>query len=174
MHRKYSNDLLKEIFNAMKRNEDTKIYFDKENHDILQESQGYLTSLLEKNQKQQRQRLANRIMNREPTDDIVQGKHYLIPRLALADFISEFRCNIDQGSKLHSFFDQFEEDIVNDFGMGMIQDVNNVAFSFQVSDFFFMKLQEWQSTHNVSQSEIANPLGNTVAKISLNFLEELE
>lgn len=63
----------------MGRNDDTKIYYNREKtNDVQQEVEGYLTSHMTSDQTAENRRLVNRIMNSDCTDPIIDGLHFLI------------------------------------------------------------------------------------------------
>jgi hypothetical protein len=112
----FSDELLKCVFTAMRRNDDTKIYYNRETNDVQQEVEGYLTSHMTSDQTAENRRLANRIMSFDSTDPIIDGLHFLIPRLPLSTFLEKFTEYTEDNDDLIDFIDEFESTIMEEYG----------------------------------------------------------
>ena len=69
----FSKDLIQCVFSAMQSNNDNKIYYNKEKNDVQQEVEGYLSSHMAEDLTSENRKLANRIMNSESRDPMIQS-----------------------------------------------------------------------------------------------------
>lgn len=175
MNNSYSDKLIGIFFSCLQRKQDEEIYYDVESHDIVQHVQGYFSSLVTENQESENRILAQRIINREPTDSIIDGKHILIPRLSLSEFLNEFFNQSNNDNSIKQFIRTFENDVINELGMGVLfSDINNVTFSSEVANFFFSKLNEHYQNLNFNVEELKLIVNKTITSISLKYIESIK
>ena len=168
----FSDELQECVFSAMGRNNDTKIYYNRESNDVQQEVEGYLTSHMAADQTSENRRLANRIMNSESTDPIIDGLHFLIPRLLLIDFLEKFRDLCSEYDELLEFVIEFESSIMEEYE-DYIDSIDKLVFSDSVSKSFFRYLDKWNQSNEFDLEELKQIMNQTRKVIALNFLNEV-
>ncbi len=168
----FSNELLECVFAAMGRNDDTKIYYNRETNDVQQEVEGYLTSHMTSDQSAENRRLANRIMNSDSTDPIIDGLHFLIPRLPLSTFLEKFTEYAEDNDDLIDFIDDFESTIMEEYG-DYVDTIEELVFSESVSRSFFTELDKWYRNNDFNIDELKDIINKTRNSISREFLIEV-
>ena len=168
----FSDELQECVFVAMGRNDDTKIYYNRETNDVQQEVEGYLTSHMTSDQSAENRRLANRIMNSDSTDPIIDGLHFLIPRLALSTFLEKFTEYADGNDELVEFIEEFETSIMEEYG-DYADSIEELVFSEGVSKSFFTELDKWYKNNNFDIDELKEIINRTRNSISTEFLIEV-
>lgn len=175
MNHSYSDKFLGIFFSGLQRKEDEKVYFDTDSNDIVQHVQGYFSSLVTEDQKSENRMLFDRITNRQPTDSIIEGKHKLIPRLSLKEFLKEFVVQSNSDESVIQFVESFKEDVINELGMGVIfNDLNSVTFSSEVAQFFFNKLGQQHHNLKLNVEEIKLIIEKTIFSISLKYIKSMK
>jgi hypothetical protein len=168
----FSDELLECVFVAMGRNDDTKIYYNRETNDVQQEVEGYLTSHMTSDQSAENRRLANRIMNSDSTDPIIDGLHFLIPRLPLSTFLEKFTEYAEDNDDLIDFIDEFESTIMEEYG-DYVDSIEDLVFSESVSKSFFTELDKWYRNNDIDIDELKDIINRTRNSISREFLIEV-
>lgn len=168
----FSDELLECVFAAMGRNDDTKIYYNRETNDVQQEVEGYLTSHMTSDQSAENRRLANRIMNSDSTDPIIDGLHFLIPRLPLSTFLEKFTEYAEYNDDLIDFIDEFESTIMEEYG-DYVDAIEDLVFSETVSKSFFTELDKWYRNNDFDIEELKDIINRTRNSISREFLIEV-
>jgi hypothetical protein len=167
----FSNELQDCVFAAMGRDNDTKIYYNRETNDVEQEVEGYLTSHMADDQSSENRRLANRIMSSESTDPIIDGLHFLIPRLLLIDFLEKFYELCSEYEELLDFVSEFESSIMQEYG-DYVDSIDELVFSESVSRSFFEHLDNWYRNNDFDIDEIKSIIDQTRKEIALEFLND--
>lgn len=165
----FSDKLLNCVFSAMGRDDDTKIYYNRETNDVQQEVEGYLTSHLNADQSSENRRLSNRIMNSESTDPIINGLHFLIPRLLLIDFLEKFSEISNDYDELLDFVNEFESSIIEEYGQ-YVDSIDELVFSESVSKSFYMHLDCWYRNNGFDIDELKQIIIQTRKELALDFL----
>jgi len=168
----FSDELLECVFSAMGRNDDTKIYYNRETNDVQQEVEGYLSSHMASDQSAENRRLADRIMNSDSTDPVIEGLHFLIPRLALSTFLEKFSEYADGSDELMGFIDEFESSIMEEYG-DYVETIEDLVFSEGVSKSFFTELDKWYGNNDFDIDELQEIINKTRNSISTDFLIEV-
>lgn len=168
----YSNELLECVFAAMGRNENTKIYYNRETNDVQQEVEGYLISHMNSDQLAENRRLSIRIMNSDNTDPIIDGLHFLIPRLPLSTFLEKFKEYADENEDLIDFIDEFESTIMEEYG-DSVDTIKGLVFSERVSKCFFTELNKWYRNNDIDIDDLKEIINNTRNSISTDFLNKV-
>lgn len=168
----FSNELQDCVFAAMGRDNDTKIYYNRETNDVEQEVEGYLTSHMADDQSSENRRLANRIMSSESTDPIIDGLHFLIPRLLLIDFLEKFYELCSEYEELLDFVSEFESSIMQEYG-DYVDSIDELVFSESVSRSFFEHLDNWYRNNDFDIDEIKSIIDQTRKEIALEFLNDV-
>lgn len=168
----FSNELQDCVFAAMGRDNDTKIYYNRETNDVEQEVEGYLTSHMADDQSSENRRLANRIMSSESTDPIIDGLHFLIPRLLLIDFLEKFYELCSEYEELLDFVSEFESSIMQEYG-DYVDSIDELVFSDSVSRSFFEHLDNWYRNNDFDIDEIKSIIDQTRKEIALEFLNDV-
>jgi hypothetical protein len=168
----FSDELLECVFSAMGRNEDTKIYYNRETNDVQQEVEGYFSSHLTSDQSVENRRLADRIMNSDSTDPVIEGLHFLIPRLALTTFLEKFTEYADGNDGLINFINEFESSIMEEYG-DYVDTIEDLVFSEDVSKSFFTELDVWYRNSDFDIDELKEIISRTRNSISTDFLIEV-
>lgn len=169
----YFSDKLQEcVFFAMGRDSDTKIYYNRETNDVQQQVEGYLTSCMAADKSLENRHLADRIMYSESIDPIIDGLHFLIPRLLLIDFLEKFSEICSEYDELLDFVSEFESSILEEYG-DYIDSIDELVFSESVSKSFFGHLDSWYQTNDFDLEELKKLINQTVQEIALNFLNEV-
>jgi hypothetical protein len=167
----FSDELLECVFAAMGRDDDTKIYYNRELNDVQQEVEGYLVSHMASDQTGENSRLADRIMNYDSTDPIIDGLHFLIPRLRLITFLEKFIGFAGDNYDLIEFVDLFESAIMEDFG-DYVDTIEDLVFSEIVSESFFKELDLWYRNNDFDLDKLRDIVNRTRNSISSEFLLE--
>jgi hypothetical protein len=165
----FPDELIECVFAAMGRNEDTKVYYNRETNDVQQEVEGYLTSHLTSDQSAENRRLANRIMNSDSTDPIIDGLHFLIPRLQLSIFVEKFKEYAEDNDDLIDFIGEFESTIIEEYG-DYVDTIEDLVFSDGVSEMFFTELDKWLRSNDFDIDELKDIIENTRRAVSTAFL----
>ena len=168
----FSNELLNCVFSSMQRNNDTLIYYNKEENDIQQEVEGYLTSHLTEDQTAENRRLSQRIINSEPTDNIIEGIHYLIPRLELIDFLSIFIEKAKNHLILLDFVEDFKESILLEYN-SHIESIDELSYSVHVAKSFYKDLDEWYKRNDFEIYKLKSIISETQNQLSTNYLFQI-
>lgn len=168
----FSNELIECVFSAMGRNDETKIYYNRETNDVQQEVESYLTSHMTSDQSAENRRLANRIMNSDSTDPIIDGLHFLIPRLALTTFLEKFTEFAYGNDELIEFIEEFESTIMEEYG-DYVDSIEDLVFSESVSKSFFTELDKWYRNNDFDIEELKEIINRTRNFISREFLIEV-
>jgi hypothetical protein len=168
----FSNELQDCVFAAMGRDNDTKIYYNRETNDVEQEVDGYLTSHMADDKSSENRRLANRIMSSESTDPIIDGLHFLIPRLLLIDFLEKFYELCSEYEELLDFVSEFESSIMQEYG-DYVDSIDELVFSESVSRSFFEHLDNWYRNNDFDIDEIKSIINQTRKEIALEFLNDV-
>jgi len=169
---KFSNELLNCIFSSMQRNNDTVIYYNKEKNDVQQEVEGYLTSHLAEDQTVENRRLSQRIMNSDPTDNIIEGIHFLIPRLKLVDFLSMFEEKANNYPILLEFIENFKVSILSEYG-NYIESIDELSYSVQVSESFYKELDDWYKRNDFEIYKLKSIISETQNQLSTKYLLQI-
>lgn len=171
-HYKYSDELLYCIFTTMCVLSHSKVYYNRKTNDVQQLVEGYLSSHMAANQEFENRHLASRIMNCDNHDSIIDGTHFLIPRLSLYDFLNKFSdLSLDYVELLY-FVAEFESLLMDEYG-------DDVDFSDQIfiTNSLFEKFSD-----NIYQLEnrgilnydfIMKIASKTGKEIALDFLNEI-
>jgi hypothetical protein len=165
----FSDELLGCVFAAMGRNDDTKIYYNRETNDVQQEVDGYLISHMTSDQSAENRRLANRIMSSESADPIINGLHFLIPRLALSTFLEKFTEYSEDNDKLIEFIQDFETSIMVEFG-DYVDSIEELVFSEDVSKSFFTELDDCYKNNDFNINILIEIINRTRNAIATEFL----
>jgi hypothetical protein len=168
----FSDELLSCVFAAMGRNEDTKIYYNRETNDVQQEVEGYLSSHMTSDQSAENRRLADRIMNFDSSDPIIEGLHFLIPRLALSTFLEKFIESAGGNDELLEFVEEFETLIMEKY-CDIVDSIEELVFSESVSKCFFTELDKWYKNNDIDINELKEIINTTRNSISTEFLIEV-
>jgi len=168
----FSEELLECVFSAMGRNDDTKIYYNRETNDVQQEVEGYLSSHMTSDPSAENRRLADRIMNSDSSDPIIEGLHFLIPRLALSTFLEKFTESADDNEELVEFVEEFEAFIMEEYG-DYVDSIEELVFSEGVSKSFFTELDKWYRKNDFDIDELKEIINRTRNSISTEFLIEV-
>lgn len=168
----FSNELIECVFSAMGRNDETKIYYNRETNDVQQEVESYLTSHMTSDQSAENRRLANRIMNSDSTDPIIDGLHFLIPRLALTTFLEKFTEFAYGNDELIEFIEEFESTIMEEYG-DYVDSIEDLVFSESVSKSFFTELDKWYRNNDFDIEELKEIINRIRNSISREFLIEV-
>ncbi len=168
----FSEKLIECIFSAMQRDSDAKIYYNKENNDVQQEVQGYLSSHMADDQSIENRRLANRIMNFDTGDNVIKGIHYLVPRLTLRKFLTTFSECSSNYRELLEFTTEFENAILKEYSE-YVSSIDDLAFSEGVSGSFYRRLDKWYKETHFNVDKLKGALNNTITKIAVEYLDEV-
>jgi hypothetical protein len=168
----FSDELLECVFAAMGRNVDTKIYYNRETNDVQQEVEGYLTSHMTSDQSAENRRLTNRIMSSDTTDPIIDGLHFLIPRLPLSTFLEKFKEYAEVNEDLIDFINEFEYTIMEEYGE-YVDSIEDLVFSESVSKSFFTELDKWYRNIDFELDELKEIINKTRNSITTDFLIEV-
>jgi hypothetical protein len=168
----FSEELLECVFSAMGRDDDTKIYYNRETNDVQQEVEGYLSSHMTSDHSAENRRLADRIMNSDSSDPIIEGLHFLIPRLALSNFLEKFTESADGNDELIEFVEEFETVIMEEYG-DYVDSIEELVFSESVSNSFFTELDKWYRNNDFDIDELKEIINTTRTSISREFLIEV-
>jgi len=168
----FSQKLIDCIFVSMSRDEETKIYYNKEINSVQQEVEDYLCDSLAEDQSTENQLLANRIFNFESIDPIIKGIHYLIPRIKLNEFLINFRESASKYKELQNFINEFEVYIFEDF-KDYIDDIDELFFGFDISEKFDTQLNRWYNENTFDFENLRTILNKTTKSIALNYLREI-
>ena len=168
----FSEELLECVFSAMGRDDDTKIYYNRETNDVQQEVEGYLSSHMTSDHSAENRRLADRIMNSDSSDPIIEGLHFLIPRLALSNFLEKFIESADGNDELIEFVEEFETVIMEEYG-DYVDSIEELVFSESVSESFFTELDKWYRNNDFDIDELKEIINTTRTSISREFLIEV-
>lgn len=169
---KFSQKLIECVFASMGRDDETKIYYNKETNGVQQAVEGYLSDCLAEDQSTENRRLYNRITNSESTDPIIKGIHYLIPRLELVEFLNQFRESATEYEGLQDFVTEFEEYIIEEF-KSYVDDIEELSFGHSVREKFFNKLDDWFKENDFDIDDVKSVINQTMKAITLNFLREV-
>lgn len=167
-----SEELLQCLFAAMQRDNETMIYFNQQTQDVAQEVQGYLSSFLTNDQRMENTKLANRIMNGEPHDEIVVGIHHLIPRLALKSFLNSFRTYEQLLPGLNEFINEFEDIILKEY-QTYVRDFDDIAFSVEVEQALIRELENWNKGNHENAMKLRKALIATQNSIAADYIKSL-
>lgn len=165
----FSDELLECVFAAMGRNDETKIYYNRETNDVQQEVERYLISHMASDQLAENRRLSSRIINSDSIDPIIDGLHFLIPRLALSAFLEKFSVNADGYEELIDFIDEFESLIMEEYG-DYVDSIEDLVFSEGVSKTFFNELDKWYQNNDFDIEVLKEIIKKTTNSISIEFL----
>lgn len=168
----FSEELLECVFSAMGRDDDTKIYYNRETNDVQQEVEGYLSSHMTSDHSAENRRLADRIMNSDSSDPIIEGLHFLIPRLALSNFLEKFTESADGNDELIEFVEEFETVIMEEYG-DYVDSIEELVFSESVSKSFFTELDKWYRNNDFDIDELKEIINTARTSISREFLIEV-
>ena len=168
----FSEELLECVFSAMGRDDDTKIYYNRETNDVQQEVEGYFSSHMTSDHSAENRRLADRIMNSDSSDPIIEGLHFLIPRLALSNFLEKFTESADGNDELIEFVEEFETVIMEEYG-DYVDSIEELVFSESVSNSFFTELDKWYRNNDFDIDELKEIINTTRTSISREFLIEV-
>jgi hypothetical protein len=168
----FSDELLECVFLAMRRNDETKIYYNRETNDVQQEVERYLTSHMASDQSAENRRLSSRIINSDSIDPIINGLHFLIPRLALSAFLEKFSENSDGYDELIDFIVEFESSIMEEYG-DYADSIEDLVFSEEVSKSFFDELDKWYKIIDFDIEVLKEIIKKTKKSISIEFLIEV-
>jgi hypothetical protein len=165
----FSDKLLDCVFSAMGRNDDTKIYYNRETNDVQQEVEGYFSSHMTSDQSIENRRLADRIMNSDSTDQVIEGLHFLIPRLPLATFLEKFTEYAERNDGLINFIAEFESSIMEEYG-DYFDTTEDLVFGDDVSKSFFTELEIWFRNNDFDLDKLNEIIQKTIHTISKEFL----
>lgn len=168
----FSEELFECVFSAMGRDDDTKIYYNRETNDVQQEVEGYLSSHMTSDHSAENRRLADRIMNSDSSDPIIEGLHFLIPRLALSNFLEKFTESADGNDELIEFVEEFETVIMEEYG-DYVDSIEELVFSESVSKSFFTELDKWYRNNDFDIDELKEIINTARTSISREFLIEV-
>lgn len=164
----FSSELLEWVYFAMERNDTTKIYYNRETNDVQQEVSGYLSSNMTSDQSAENRRLENRIMNSDSKDPIIDGIHFLIPRLTLSSFLQKFAEYAEGNDALIAFIKEFESSIMEDYSY--VASIQDLFFNAGVSNNFFTKLDSWYRNNDFNINELNGIINKTINSIATEFL----
>ena len=168
----FSDELLECVFAATGRNDEKKIYYNRETNDVQEDVEGYLTSHMTSDQSAENRRLANRIMNSDSTDSVIEGLHFLIPRLTLSTFLETFIEYADGNVELLDFIDEFESSIIEE-SVDYVDTIEDLVFSEGVSKSLFTKLEKWYRNNDFDIEVLKEIINRTRNSISTDFLIEV-
>lgn len=169
----FSNELLDCAFSAMQRNHDSLIYYDRSTNDILQKVEGYFSSNLLSDQKQANIILRDKILNDEPVDHVIEGVHFLIPRLLITDYFEELKKHADD--KLSRFIENVKP-ILFEIYSKYIDSLDDLCYSYNAAKNFYTEINK---AHNISPfdefslNQSITKTQRTIAKNYLNKINEL-
>lgn len=166
MYNSHSDKFIYIFFSCLQRKQNEEIFYDIENHDILHRVQGYFSSLISENQEIENRRLSQRIIDREPMDTVIDGKHLLIPQLSLNEFLNEF---ITQSNNENSI-----EQLINTFKADLNHNTDDITFSSEIFNLFFNKLIEQNENLNFDVEELKLIVDKTIKSISLKNIESMK
>lgn len=167
----FSIELIAYVFLAMSRSEDKFIYYNRETNDVQQVEQGFLTSLIDPDQLSVNKQLANKISNSDNPDPIIDGIHFLIPKLKLSDFIEKIiKTGIDY-NKIHSFVDEFKEIVMEEYTF-LIDSFDELFLDEKTSLLFFNHLDSWCKRKNIEIEEIEDFFNEAGKEFALDFLRK--
>jgi hypothetical protein len=167
----FSDNLIECIFIAMQRDNDTIIYYNKDTNDVQQLTEGYLSSLLVEDQHGENRILSSKIIDSCAHDPIINGLHYLVPRLSLSDFLSAFKQNAIKQRALSVFIEDFENRITNEYS-DYIESIDDLVFSNTIAQNFFESLEEWHYNNALDTQTTQIILNNTRLQVVKEFLTE--
>lgn len=168
----FSKQLQECVFYAMGRDENTMVYYNRETNDVQQEVEGYLSSHMASDQSLENRRLSSRILNSEETDPIIDGLHFLIPRLSLINFLDKFEYFSSEHYGLIDFVGQFKSIILDKYREYSCT-IEDIMFTENVSNMFFNNLNEWYNQNNFSFEVLDQIIIKTKLGIGLEFLKSV-
>lgn len=164
------NELLFATFAGMTRNQDTLIYFDKVEGDVLSYVQGYFSSLIGDQSKLNRE-LAEKIINGEPQDFINESRYIVIDRINLKEFLKEFQIQSENTEPFYSFVHFFEKVILKEFDSYDDITVNDLTFSDVIQKKFHENFSiKYQMQKNELKESYNTIFKNTCNELSLNWI----
>ncbi|KAA6230515.1 hypothetical protein FP507_10890 (plasmid) [Chlorobium phaeovibrioides] len=169
---KFSESLIECIFGSMQRDEETKIYYNKESNNVQLMTEGYLSNLITANHSYENQLLSDKIRGSAEQDNVIKGLHYLVPRLLLKNFLDIFKENASGYEALLSFIPLCEDKIMNAYS-GYIKCIDDLVFSEVVAEDVYKVLGNWQESKRVDVDIIKSVLKKTKNQIAINYLEEV-
>jgi hypothetical protein len=169
-HSEFSDELLLCVFHSMQRANDITIYYNKETNDVLQETEGYLSSLMSPDPSVENRKLVTRITNFEPADVIIEGIHFEIPILGLTDFLDVMKEHGRQFPEIIRFLYQFENDIITEF-RDFIDSTDDLIFRDPVNKRFYTELDNWLNQNQIHAKHFDTVYLNTARYISKTYLE---
>lgn len=171
-HTSFSNELIDFVFSAMQRNDDDNIYYNKEKNEIQHEVEGYLTNPMSKDQTTEHNRLAKRIMNSDIPDPIIDGIHYLIPRLPLTIFLEYFSDRSNGFEELLDFVAAFESKIMKEYD-GYLDPDEDLFFDRYIAKKLYSELDAWCQKCNFEKAKLNQLINATKRVLVMEFLEDV-
>jgi hypothetical protein len=168
----FPDELIEAVFVGMQRNNDTKIYYNRELNDVQQEVEGYLISLLADDQVAENRRLYNRIMNFDTCDNVVNEIHFLIPRLQLTRYLNTLSSFSKKYPKLDQFIVDFKSQLLKEYS-NYVDSIDELSFGESIAQSFFQKIVTWQKLGDMDFSVLKELLHKTMKKISLEYLQSV-
>lgn len=165
----FSEELLQCVFWAMQSSDDITIYYNRETNDVQQEFNGYLSSYFNSDQSAENRKLADRIMNSDTTDPIIEGLHFIIPQLALTTFLEKFTEYAKGSGKLLKLINEFESSIMEEYG-DIVDSIEDLKFSQDVLEIIFTEIDKFLSNKEGDITVINEIFTQTGNSIALDFL----
>lgn len=168
----FFDELIDCVFASMESNDDIRLFYNKDQNIVQQKVEDYFTNSLAKDRVEENRRLANRIMSSEPRDSIVNGIHYLIPKLKLIYFLEVFSKNASEYDNLLLFLKEVEENLTRKFKR-YLESNEDLTLNGIVSESFYHQLDKWYKENDFDLNELKKLLSTTQREIALGFLEEV-
>jgi len=165
------DDVLMATFFGLSRTNDELVYFDKLKGDVLSYVQGYFSSQIG-DQSIANRRLANRIINGEPTDFVDEERFILIDRMKLTDFLTEFKKQSQRKEPFNSFVDYFSTEILKEFTYDKVISIEDLANSNQIQEKFHeMFGKKYQNRALELRNDYINIFQETQRALALRWIK---
>lgn len=168
----FSDELISSIFAAMQRDNSMDMYYNKEVNEIHLEDEGYFMNLMAKDKDAEMKKFQNKILKSHPTEPIIKGIHFPIPRLSVIEFFAALAENSNEYKRLEIYVLQLMAmaNADRDTNSRLSKDT---LFDLEIMQFFHQHFTEWGSKNNIQSRAIYTLFDTTRKQIALDFLRRV-
>jgi hypothetical protein len=167
----FPQELLECTFFSMQRERDDKIYYNRETNDIQSHGSGYFTSLLP-SKEHERTILTNRMLSQQPKDAVIDGIHFLVPRLDLTVFLDTFLAQTRSYPSMELLIDRYKELVMEQYE-DYVDSIDDLVFTQPLDKMFYDLIHAWASENNISPKNAEAIIMKVITNIAREFLIEV-
>jgi hypothetical protein len=167
----FSQELLECTFFSMQRERDDKIYYNRETNDIQSHGSGYLISLLP-SKEHERPMITNRMLSQQPKDAVIDGIHFLVPRLDLTLFLDSFLAQTRSYHGMELLIDRYKELVMEQYA-DYVDSIDDLVFTQPLDKMFYDLIYAWGSENNINLKDADAIIIKVITSIAREFLIEV-